>query len=302
MDKKARIAIISAAVFALVVLAVFAISKPTERAVTACKDGTDNDGDGYTDYPNDPGCSSKNDKTETDSGVECDDGTDNDGDGDTDTNDGGCTGPADTDETDCGDGVCEGPETQGNCPQDCGYPDSCSDTDGGNYPLTFGTTSGYYNDNPYSNNDYCVDSGNVMEYYCSGDYEQSQQQSCGTDTYGANYCNGDTVYRDLTDYFCESGECDNTVTPELVENCESPFYCSGGQCVVDNSCSDTDGGIVYTTAGTASGYRWGDAYSFPDFCVGDYLVEFYCIGVFPLNQTVSCVANTTTTCTGGACV
>ena len=52
-----------------------------------CKDGVDDDGDGKNDYPTDPGCSTPDDNTETDScpGVgpncaECGDGFDNDGD------------------------------------------------------------------------------------------------------------------------------------------------------------------------------------------------------------------------------
>ena len=56
-----------------------------ERPV--CSDGRDDDGDGKTDYPNDPGCTSATDATETDdcpSGAGCPacaDGVDNDGDG-----------------------------------------------------------------------------------------------------------------------------------------------------------------------------------------------------------------------------
>jgi hypothetical protein len=49
----------------------------------ACADGTDNDGDGSTDFPGDPGCESVADATETDDSgsLPCDDGIDNDGDG-----------------------------------------------------------------------------------------------------------------------------------------------------------------------------------------------------------------------------
>ncbi|MBW2974609.1 hypothetical protein KY366_02730, partial [Candidatus Woesearchaeota archaeon] len=130
-----------------------------------------------------------------------------------------------------------------------GEPDSCSDTDGGNVIATFGTTSGYYGGIPYSNDDYCVDASNVMEHYCSGDYEQSQQQSCGTDGYGSAYCSGDLVYKDYTDYWCALGECLDNATPVLQEDCDSydsygapycsnssvyrdysDYYCSGGSC------------------------------------------------------------------------
>lgn len=45
-----------------------------------CSDGRDNDGDGKTDHPDDPGCSAPEDREETDPTLPCDDGIDNDGD------------------------------------------------------------------------------------------------------------------------------------------------------------------------------------------------------------------------------
>jgi acid phosphatase type 7 len=73
----------------------------------ACSDGVDNDGDGSTDFPNDPGCSSESDTDETDTppAPACSDGQDNDGDNLTDyPADPGCTSESDTDETDGGSG------------------------------------------------------------------------------------------------------------------------------------------------------------------------------------------------------
>jgi hypothetical protein len=78
-----------------------------------CSDGIDNDGDGKTDYPADPGCTGPNDNNETDPPKpQCSDGIDNDGDGQTDyPADPGCSGPGDNDETDppanpqCSDGI-----------------------------------------------------------------------------------------------------------------------------------------------------------------------------------------------------
>ncbi len=46
-----------------------------------CSDGIDNDGDGQTDFPADPGCSSPLDSDERDAPAPCQDGIDNDGDG-----------------------------------------------------------------------------------------------------------------------------------------------------------------------------------------------------------------------------
>ncbi|MEN0065597.1 MAG: hypothetical protein AAGA48_25880 [Myxococcota bacterium] len=55
-------------------------------SIGACSDGLDNDGDGRTDFPNEPGCSSACDNNETDPAVlpRCADGLDSDADGQTD--------------------------------------------------------------------------------------------------------------------------------------------------------------------------------------------------------------------------
>lgn len=85
--------------------------------VSVCADGLDNDGDGFFDYPEDPGCSSPADDDEynlADPPVlpACSDGLDNDGDGTIDyPNDPGCASAADDDETNpvvsavCSDGL-----------------------------------------------------------------------------------------------------------------------------------------------------------------------------------------------------
>lgn len=65
---------------------------PTPR----CSDGADNDGDGWTDYPADPGCSGPGDDDESPADPHaCNDGADNDGDGYTDTADPSCSDPFD---------------------------------------------------------------------------------------------------------------------------------------------------------------------------------------------------------------
>jgi hypothetical protein len=73
-----------------------------------CDNGNDDDGDGKIDWPQDPGCSSRNDDTEEDdcpAGANCPacaNGQDDDADGVSDfKNDIGCAGAGDTDETDC---------------------------------------------------------------------------------------------------------------------------------------------------------------------------------------------------------
>ena len=64
-----------------------------------CNDAVDNDGDGLTDYPEDPGCSVREDVSEVDPPPECSDGVDNNGDGSVDyPDDPGCDSAEDTTE------------------------------------------------------------------------------------------------------------------------------------------------------------------------------------------------------------
>jgi len=71
----------------------------TNGQPAACGDGVDNDGDGRTDFPEDPGCASPEDPSELDplDLPQCADGIDNDGDGriDFDQNGNGVVDPED---------------------------------------------------------------------------------------------------------------------------------------------------------------------------------------------------------------
>jgi len=62
-----------------------------------CDDGVDNDGDGFVDHPDDPGCTGPDDASELGT-TQCDDGVDNDGDGAIDLDDPNCSGPNDNQE------------------------------------------------------------------------------------------------------------------------------------------------------------------------------------------------------------
>lgn len=81
-----------------IVVNVHTVSQPTYQ----CNDGQDNDGDGLTDYPNDPGCSSPTDTSEynyVQTTYACNDHLDNDGDSLIDyPQDPGCSSATDTDE------------------------------------------------------------------------------------------------------------------------------------------------------------------------------------------------------------
>jgi hypothetical protein len=76
-------------------------------AAPACIDGADNDKDGMKDYPDDLGCTSWEDTSESPI-TACNDGIDNDGDGLVDTGDFGCAGATDQSEyrgNECDNGI-----------------------------------------------------------------------------------------------------------------------------------------------------------------------------------------------------
>ncbi len=106
-----------------------AVTVAEAGTVAACNDGVDNDGDGLTDYPDDPGCTDPRDPDETDP-PECADLVDNDGDGLTDyPNDPKCASFNDDSESgapECSDGI----DNDGDGLTD--YPDDpgCADANG----------------------------------------------------------------------------------------------------------------------------------------------------------------------------
>ena len=63
-----------------------------------CANGLDDDGDGFADYPDDPGCTHASDELEKDDRLVCDNALDDDGDGLTDASDPGCARPDDNNE------------------------------------------------------------------------------------------------------------------------------------------------------------------------------------------------------------
>jgi len=69
----------------------------TSMLDSGCSDGIDNDGDGFVDHPDDPGCTGPEDASELGT-TQCDDGIDNDGDGAIDLDDPNCSGPSDNQE------------------------------------------------------------------------------------------------------------------------------------------------------------------------------------------------------------
>ena len=111
---------------------------PVASAPPACRDGIDNDGDGLSDYPADPGCVDADDNDESNPPpAACEDGVDNDGDGLTDyPADPGCSSAGDDDEYNapeaaCNDGVDNDGDGKIDFPADpgCGSADDSDETD-----------------------------------------------------------------------------------------------------------------------------------------------------------------------------
>lgn len=97
-----------------------------------CSDGIDNDGNGLTDFPNDPGCTSASDTTESNTFPQCSDWIDNDGDGAIDfPADSGCTGLSDNSEQtpQCADGIDNDGDGTTDYPADKGCTSSNDNTE-----------------------------------------------------------------------------------------------------------------------------------------------------------------------------
>lgn len=106
-----------------------------------CSDGTDNDGDLLTDFPDDPGCVSATDNNETDPPTpECSDGSDNDLDGFTDLADPGCSDGADASELDLAVACDDGVDNDGDTFTDTSDPGCIDPTD----PSEFGTELSFF--------------------------------------------------------------------------------------------------------------------------------------------------------------
>jgi len=137
----------------------------------------------------------------------------------------------------------------------CVYANNCSDTDGGNAAGTFGTVSGYYNNNPYSNSDYCCsvsscltaapngqNKTHIREYFCNGALSTSIIHVC--DGGSGAFCNSTT----------DKCECPsniprwNTTLNKCVE-CDTPADCPylSDTCTSNKCCR--------------KGYSWDDTES-----------------------------------------
>jgi len=213
---------------------------------------------------------------------------------------------------------------QKECPTDyecvsgeCVYSpaETCSDTDGGNYPYVKGTVT--KSGTAYT--DYCNTGSSVREYYCTGTDVYSTVFACpsgyecsdgtcvetvhtctdsdGTDIYTYGYITYDSAnYYDycansthILEYYCSGSPY------SVLFFCGLGYSCSGGKCIA--TCSDSDGGVDISERGTA---RYGSSYSTDSCSSRTTVTEYYC-GLTGILSTAG-VCSSGNICYSGECV
>ncbi len=269
MDKKGKIATISALVIAISVVALMVYAAPK-----LCNNGADDDGDGLTDYPNDPGCSSAQDNTETGTAI-CDNGVDEANDADNladyrvSGGDPGCSSVGDSSEID------------GDC-------DDLADND--NDGLTDLSDAGCTSTS---------DSSELGTAACDNGVDEANDADTLADY---RVSGGDPGCFSVTDTSERDGQCDDTTDNDgdsLTDYPTDPECAGYGD--FEHDCTDSDFGQDKYTQGTVSGSFGGTPFNSTDFCADSVTVtEFYCTeNIQSIN--LSCLVNATS-CVSGACV
>lgn len=230
------------------------------ETLVACNDGIDNDGDGLTDYGQDPGCSAADDSSETDTNYVCDDGLDNDGDGLTDSEDLGCCDPTSSSEQLCELSGCVDPTPDGNpisldcnCGgQVCVIGDYCcggvcqsnpcdSECSLGQMQLCYVDGNGvlWYQD--------CADLGGAgLEWDSCYEYGEQAPELCddGID-------NDNDGLEDCDDLDCYMVQCDETfsTTCDTSDGGHAIRYNGNDVCCSSNDATDCDGDTLADTCG-----------------------------------------------------
>lgn len=275
MNKKAKIATLTS-LFVVSFLLILTVAAAPKK----CNNNIDDDNDGLTDWPADPGCSTRNDNGETSPSLVCDNGADamNDADALADFRlsggDPGCAGVTDTSEID------------GQC-------DDTVDNDGDTF----------------------IDYPNDPECTSFSDDSELGTTQCSD---GVDNADADT-FVDMNDPGCTSpadndeisGQCDDTVDNDGDTHTDfnSDSKCTG---FTDNdesprdSCNDSDG-VNQNIVGTVSGEDNSVSFSHTDFCLDATTVnEYWCDNRFgdydPRSTPFNCITNTTSACFNGACV
>lgn len=342
MDKKAKIATVSALVIVIVMMAMIVYAAPKK-----CNNRIDDDNDGLVDYPNDPGCNGPQDNTETGTAI-CDNGVDQTNDRDTladyrlSGGDPGCTSVTDTSEidgdcddlddeandrdtlTDSTDPGCTSTSDTSEIDGECDDMVDNSDTDAlidyqvsGGDPGCTSTSDqseidGACDDVADNDNDGLVD---LADAGCNSTSDASELGTAACDN-GVDEANdadtladyrlsgGDPGCVSVIDISERDGPCDDTFDNDADNFTDYP---NDPECAgfghVEHDCSDTDGGKVHLIQGTTSGSFGGTPFSETDYCIDIVtLKEFYCNPYNLGSQNVNCAVNMTIQCSNGACV
>ena len=199
---------------------------------------------------------------------------------------------------------------------------SCSDSDGGQNLMTFGTAS----KGDVSQNDRCEDDYNLREYYCSNNNITYSISTCpsgyactngkcaaelqcsdsdngqnlllkGTTSKGTSsstdICTSGNYTYSITEYFCQSNSIQSLTTA-----CPPGYWCITGACSAEPTCTDSDGGQDYFVRGTVTK---GTLSSDTDYCSNGLLVEYYCSNNQVAHITYNC-SNSLAVCASGYCL
>nr|WP_304766365.1 hypothetical protein [Candidatus Burarchaeum sp.] len=315
-------------------------SDTSELGMVECDNNVDDDTDGYTDYPADTGCSSASDTSELGT-VECNDGNDNDADGLIDyPADSDCSSPADDSEASsasCAD--TDGGINYTTLGSVSGYyngmPYSYTDYCAGSY------IAEHYCDGTVNKTSWYTCNSMGTGYTCSNGVcvPPAPPANC-TDSDGAlpmepfypiasqigtagTCTDANGIFTDisvnstiLNEFYCGPTQNPISCLNTTWYNCLSHNYTgsSGGKCIWENvsnnnSCSDSDGGLIYNVTGATSGYYNNTAYNYTDSCYNaTWVNEQFCSGspwqAIWSNSTVYACSNmgANYTCSAGKCV
>jgi hypothetical protein len=160
--------------------------------------------------------------------------------------------------------------------------ESCTDSDGGDFPLTFGTVNNTNSTGNFLKSDYCSSSRNQNEFVCSTVEGQVRviQRIC------------DNVFG--PDYYCLNGECTNAGNTTN----QTHSVCSGNSCIVvqgagTNQCSTNADCVTNTTQNHSV-------------CSGNSCIVVQGAGTNQCSTNADCVTNTTnqthSVCSGNSCI
>jgi hypothetical protein len=194
----------------------------------------------------------------------------------------------------------------------------CSESDDGMDPDMKGTSTAGSD----SSTDSCEEDGSLNEYYCEGGKVQLKTVDCPTgqkcidgactEQYCSDSDDGEDIYEAGTtskgndsssdicsgsnaikEYYCSS---DNRIMSKVL-SCGTGYECSGGKCIEQEKCTDTDNGkdkYIRGVVTTSSG-------SYPDDCYSSsQVLEYYCSGDEMKSEKLSCSLDYE--CKQGKCV